>query len=100
MALFVLIIAGINFITTPLDKPVTKGIYRYFRHPFYLSHILSFIGIGIATASWIILLVAIIFFILGNIIANSEERYCKEKYGDTYKEYLDKVPRWIGIPKS
>ena len=100
LALFVLIIAGINFITTPLDKPVTKGIYRYSRHPFYLSHILSFIGIGIATASWIILLASIIFLILLNIVVNSEERYCKEKYGDTYKEYLNKVPRWIGIPKS
>jgi protein-S-isoprenylcysteine O-methyltransferase Ste14 len=46
------------------------------------------------------LLVAVIFFILGNIIAGVEERYCKEKYGDSYKEYLNKVPRWIGIPKS
>ena len=100
LALAVLVTATINFITTPIDKPVTKGIYTYSRHPGYLSHILFFIGMGIATASWIILLVTIIFFILGNIIANSEERYCKEKYGDTYKEYLNTVPRWIGIPKS
>ena len=100
LAMFVLITAGINFITTPLDKPVTKGIYSYSRHPFYLSIILTLIAIGIATASWIILLASIIFLILGNIVVNSEERYCKEKYGDTYKEYLDKVPRWIGIPKS
>ena len=42
----------------------------------------------------------ILFLILGNIVVNSEERYCKEKYGDTYKEYLNTVPRWIGIPKS
>ena len=100
LALALLVTVFINFITTPIDKPVTKGIYSYSRHPGYLSQFLAFIGIGIATASWIILLVAIIFFILGNIIANSEERYCKEKYGDTYKEYLNKVPRWIGIPKS
>lgn len=99
LALALLVTVIINFITTPIDKPVTKGIYIYSRHPGYLSQFLFFIGIGIATTSWIILLVAIIFFILGNIIANSEERYCKEKYGDTYKEYLNKVPRWIGIPK-
>ena len=100
LSIAVMIIAGINFTTTPVNRPVIKGVYRYSRHPFYLSHILAFIGIGIATASWIMLLVAIIFFILGNIIASSEERYCKEKYGDTYREYLNKVPRWIGIPKS
>jgi len=100
MVLFVLITAGINFITTPLDKPVTKGIYRYSRHPLYLSNLLVFVAIGIATASWIILLASIIFLILVNIVINSEEHYCKEKYGDTYKEYLNNVPRWIGIPKS
>ena len=64
----------------------------------YLSNLLVLIGIGIAAASWVILLVAIIFLILTNIVAGSEERYCKEKYGDTYKKYLSKTPRWIGIP--
>ncbi len=99
LAIVVLIIAIINFITTPIDRPVTKGIYRYSRHPIYLSNFLALIGIGIATASWVILLAAIIFFILANIVASSEERYCKEKYGDIYKEYLNRTPRWIGIPK-
>jgi protein-S-isoprenylcysteine O-methyltransferase Ste14 len=100
LSIVVMITAGINFITTPINRPVTKGVYRYSRHPFYLSHILAFIGTGIATASWIILLSSIIFLILGNIVVNSEERYCKGKYGETYKEYLNTVPRWIGIPKS
>ena len=100
LAIILLINVFISFITTPINEPVTKGIYNYSRHPGYLSQFLTFIGIGIATASWIILLVAIIFFILGNIIAGVEERYCKEKYGDTYIEFFNKVPRWIGIPKS
>ena len=100
IAVVILVTAGINFITTPIDRPVTKGIYGYSRHPLYLSNLLAFIGIGIATASWIILLAAIIFLILVNIVVNSEERYCKEKYGDIYKEYLNRTPRWIGIPKS
>lgn len=90
----------ISFITTPIDRPVTKGIYKYSRHPGYLSNFLAFIGIGIATSSWVFLLAAIIFFILVNISdANSEERYCIEKYGDIYKDYLNKTPGWIGIPK-
>jgi protein-S-isoprenylcysteine O-methyltransferase Ste14 len=99
-AVALLVTAGIGFIITPVDKHVTKGIYRYSRHPLYFSCLLALISIGIATASWIILLVAILFFILVNIIAGSEEQYCKEKYGDDYEEYLTKTPRWIGIPKS
>ena len=99
LAVAVLVAAVINFITTPIDRAVTKGIYGYSRHPIYLSNLLALIGIGIATASWIILLAAIIFLILTNIVAISEERYCKEKYGDIYKEYLNGTPKWIGIPK-
>jgi len=57
-------------------------------------------GTGRASASWIILMVSIIFLLLVIIVANSEERYCKEKYGTTYKEYFNRTPRWIGIPKS
>jgi len=100
LAVALLIAASIGFITTPTDKPVTKGIYRYSRHPLYFSCLLALIAIGITTASWIVLLAAILFFILVNIITGSEEQYCKEKYGDTYIKYLNKVPRWIGIPKS
>ncbi|MCL4385529.1 MAG: DUF1295 domain-containing protein, partial [Cyanobacteria bacterium] len=64
LALFILITALINFMTTPNDEPVTKGIYHYSRHPLYFSNFLFLIAIGIATASWVILLVAIILFIL------------------------------------
>jgi len=100
LGLSILIIAIINFLTTPLDLPVIKGIYRYSRHPAYLATFIIFLGIGIATASWVILLAAIIFLILTNIVTGSEECYCKEKYGDIYKEYFNRTPRWIGIPKS
>jgi protein-S-isoprenylcysteine O-methyltransferase Ste14 len=99
LGLSILIITIINFLTTPLDLPVTKGVYRYSRHPGYISISLVLIGIGIATASWIILLTVIIFLIFTNIVVGSEERYCKEKYGDIYKKYLNRTPRWIGIPK-
>ena len=99
-AVALLTAANISFVTTPIDMPVTKGIYRYSRHPLYFSCLLALIAIGVATASWIILLICILFFILVNIITGSEERYCREKYRDSYIEYLNKVPRWIGIPKS
>ena len=100
LALFMLITALINFMTTPNNEPVTKGMYRYSRHPLYFSNFLSLIAISIATASWIILLIAIILFTLMQIDTGAEERFCKERYGDAYKEYFNKTPKWIGIPKS
>jgi protein-S-isoprenylcysteine O-methyltransferase Ste14 len=29
-----------------------------------------------------------------------EEQSCLEKYGDAYREYMDRTPKYIGIPKS
>jgi len=28
-----------------------------------------------------------------------EERFYLKKYGDAYREYMNRTPRWIGIPK-
>jgi len=59
-----------------------------------------FIGVGIACASWVFLMFAIVYSILSFIYAITEERYCLAKYGDAYREYMTRTPRWIGIPKS
>ena len=92
--------AGINLVSTPPDKPATRGLYRISRNPIYLGTFLMFIGIGIACASWLILLLIAISIILQNILIDAEERWCLEKYGDAYREYMNRTPRWIGMPKS
>ena len=91
----------VTFATTPIDnEPLTKGLYRYSRHPMYITQLVMFIGVGIATASWIFLLYTIVYTILSIICASPEERFCLEKYGNAYREYMDRTPRWIGMPKS
>jgi protein-S-isoprenylcysteine O-methyltransferase Ste14 len=91
----------VSFVTTPLDKePVTTGLYRYSRHPMYITQLVMFIGVGIASASWLFLLLTIVYQALGFTYAGSEERICLEKYGDAYREYMERTPRWIGLPKS
>ena len=92
--------ALLDFLTTAVDKPVTKGIYRVSRNPMYLGMFLIFGGTGIACVSWIFLLFAALFIILSHIFVVAEERTCLSKYGDTYREYMNRTPRWIGIPQS
>jgi hypothetical protein len=94
------LIAGVDFATTLLDDPVTKRAYRISRNPAYFSVFLMDIGIGVACVSWIFLLLAMVYIILANILAISEERFCLEKYGNAYREYMNKTPKWIGVPKS
>jgi len=57
------------------------------------------IGVGIATASWLFLLLTVVLIILFNNSVAPEERGCLEKYGDIYREYMNRTSRWIGIPK-
>jgi len=91
----------VSFVTTPIgEKPITTGLYRYSRHPMYIAQLVMFIGVGIASVSWLFLLLTIVYTGLGLVYAGSEERMCLEKYGDAYQKYVERTPRWIGLPKS
>jgi protein-S-isoprenylcysteine O-methyltransferase Ste14 len=98
--MFVEVLAMLSFYTTPVGKPVTKGVYSISRNPMYVGHFFVNIGISIACLSWIFLLVAIVAVILEYSAVASEERTCLKQYGDAYREYMNRTPRWIGIPKS
>jgi protein-S-isoprenylcysteine O-methyltransferase Ste14 len=100
LALVMTVMTTINFATTPADKPVTRGVYRISRNPIYLSAALMYLGIGIACASWVLMLCAVLWIVFFNLAIPAEERSLIEQYGDAYRKYMNKTPRWIGIPKS
>jgi protein-S-isoprenylcysteine O-methyltransferase Ste14 len=94
-------IAMLTFIATPVDKPNTTGLYRFSRHPMYLGILLVYLGISIASASWVYLMLALAYLATyRNVFIIPEERMCYERFGDTYREYMNRTPRWIGIPKA
>jgi protein-S-isoprenylcysteine O-methyltransferase Ste14 len=100
VGLIIIEIARIPWTKAAIDEPVIKGIYRYSRHPVYIGVFVQYIGIGIASASGLFLLLFVIQIALSASVVAAEERFCTEKYGDTYREYLNRTPRWIGNPKS
>jgi len=97
--LIILTTATLNFARAPYDKPITGGLYRYSRHPLYLAMFLIYVGTSLASASWLFFLLTVVTVVLTRLEAILEERYCLEKYGAAYGEYLKRTPRWIGIPK-
>ncbi|UCG54390.1 MAG: isoprenylcysteine carboxylmethyltransferase family protein [Dehalococcoidia bacterium] len=86
----------INFATTPLDKPVTKGIYRISRHPIQVFAIIMLIGVGLVTASWIIIVLSLLLAVISYPTFLIQERSCLETYGNAYQKYMDTTPMWIG----
>jgi protein-S-isoprenylcysteine O-methyltransferase Ste14 len=85
---------------TKPGEPFTTGMYRYSRHPIALGTLLPFIGAGIAAASWLFLLLSAILMVISHFLAMNEESATTKKFGDAYREYMNRTPRWIGIPKS
>jgi protein-S-isoprenylcysteine O-methyltransferase Ste14 len=100
VGLVMFLTAIVNIATIPLGQPFTKGMYRYSRHPMMFSEAITFVGVSVASASWIFLLLSVVIIVLQTSQAIAEERGCLETYGDEYQEYLNKTPRWIGMPKS
>ena len=91
--------ATMIFMTTPIGELIIKGIYRYSRHPMYLSTFFVCLGTGIATTSWIFILLSLLIAVCFRQEALIEERICLEQYGSGYREYMERVPRWLGIPR-
>lgn len=94
------LLSSIAFATAPLGVPLTKGIYAFSRNPMYVGFFLACAGIGIASASWIYLLCALVWIVAWHFGVIEEEDIMLEKYGGAYQQYMDRTPRWIGLPKN
>ena len=94
------VVAVLNFASSPKDEVITKRLYRFSRNPMYIGLLLMQFGVGIACSSWLYLLLTVVLMILLNAVLPSEERYCLYRYGDDYRKYMNRTPRWIGTPKS
>jgi len=100
LGLVMALMFSISFSTAPLNEPLSKGVYAISRHPGYFGSFLGFVGIGIACASWVFLLCALVWIVSWHFGVVEEERILLEKYGDAYREYMERTPRWIGFPKN
>ena len=89
------IISTINFAATPLDEPIVSGVYRISRNPLYLFSALMLLGIGIAGASWLMIVLVILYAVVNHFTVLAEERFCSKKYGEPYRAYMRTVPRYL-----
>lgn len=91
--------AYVIYRTTSLDEPVVNGVYKISRNPQYFFNIIAFLGVAVAGTSWLMALFVIMYAIPQHLVILREEHLCLEKYGDTYREYMNRTSRYIGIPK-
>ena len=85
---------SVGFARAP-DRLVTTGPYGWSRNPMYLGHLLSLAGLALATGSP----VAVVGLLwqwrrLAERVEIDEERL-ERVFGDEYRDYAGRVPRWV-----
>ena len=73
---------------------VTRGPYRWVRHPFYVCVALLAIGSTLAAASWFLGLLAVTFLSLIVMRTSIEEEKLVARFGDSYREYMRQTGRF------
>lgn len=81
------------------NKLVTRGPYRFTRNPQYIGDSLNILGFIIFTNSWMAGVLGILGVLLNIMAPLAEEPWLAERFGDSYREYMRRVPRWLGKPE-
>ena len=77
------------------DGPVVKGIYKAVRNPIYSGVSFTIIGAGLCLNDAGVLLAGGFWFLLTFVQCLREEKELKVKYGRTYLDYQQSVPRFF-----
>ena len=73
----------------------TGGVYRFSRHPMYISYFLTFLGITALTKSPILLSLTLVNQLSVHWVILAEERMCANEFGEDYEQYERRVRRYI-----
>ncbi len=74
----------------------TGGPFRFSRNPIYLGDWFILAGVSLLLQTWWPLLFSpLIWALLRYGVIRHEETHLEEKFGDAYREYKNRVRRWI-----
>ena len=80
----------------PTTALVTDGVFRYTRNPLYVGVSIALCGIALVAAlDWVLVLIIPAFVLLHFAVVMREERYLEHKFGDAYRRYKQRVPRYL-----
>jgi protein-S-isoprenylcysteine O-methyltransferase Ste14 len=83
---------------TASDRLVCSGVYRYSRNPQSVGWMLALGGIAVLGRSGLALLLVVLFWGIFLIYAAMEERHLERVFGEEYRRYRDRTPRYLGFP--
>jgi len=89
------VVAMLNFKDTPLNQPVTKGVYKISRHPQIVTLFILFLGVSVAIGSWPAFFMLMMSKLFQHFGILAEEEVCLRRYGEPYHAFMERVPRYF-----
>jgi len=86
----------------PIDPPsrlVVSGLYRYSRNPIYVAQVAVLLSYGLWFGHAALFIYALLVGLLIQLgVVALEEPQLRRRFGSSYAEYMQAVPRWVGRP--
>jgi protein-S-isoprenylcysteine O-methyltransferase Ste14 len=81
------------------DAPlfVSHGLFRFSRNPIFVGMILVGLGAALAASIWWAWAALLLFVVSCAVQVRIEERHLEASFGQAYRDFCAKVPRWIGM---
>ena len=80
----------------PSTTLLETGPYRFTRNPIYIGLVILYFALAIVlTSAWMLVLLIPVLIILQRGVVEREEAYLKAKFGQVYRQYQARVPRWL-----
>jgi protein-S-isoprenylcysteine O-methyltransferase Ste14 len=82
-------------VTRAAHTLVTRGPYRWVRHPFYDCMALFVVSIALMMANWFVIASGILMFTLLALRSSTEEDKLLERFGEPYRTYRAATGRFL-----
>ncbi|MBU0465788.1 MAG: isoprenylcysteine carboxylmethyltransferase family protein [Proteobacteria bacterium] len=80
----------------PTVQLVSRGLYQFMRNPVYVGFFLILFGEAVLFMSAVLLVYSLLWLLVLNlIVVFIEEPSLRRRFGDSYDDYVESVPRWI-----
>lgn len=80
----------------PTSVLIDSGVFGLSRNPIYIGFALTYIGFAVAMDSALALgLVLPLLIVIDRFVIVREEAYLERQFGETYRQYKQKVRRWL-----
>jgi protein-S-isoprenylcysteine O-methyltransferase Ste14 len=84
-----------SFRIAPPGRPVEMGPYHVSRNPQWVGLFLVLLGSAVAAGVWLYVAMVLAVGVIYHIQILDEEALCLQTFGDSYREYMHRIPRYL-----